>query len=566
MRRLVALSVLALIAPFATQTPANANGLGGYAVIHPDGYVCGVIVGNDYFSGNDRTMTSEYMGCPIGSRIIFQTKPSPTGNVAGWHGRDVTYSNGVFRLASGTTIQNGIATDPNGRVWDTGSGETITPAPSSGGSGGSGGATSGGVVTPETSTSSIPPSETSTSSAPVPTPSPTPTPAPSEPSISIGTFSPSTIQVGKQFTVTFEVSDRASKANLNENSVECSFSTLKVRAKLSAGNFTGGNWYCEISVPSAQAAGDYVVSAEASGIGSKTLGRVTVVTENTTEWTPPADSTSQLNDYDDTYNRICLTLGWTECGVWTIYNANGLQMNRVVGPYPLAKLVALGCQNSKVNLCGGEPKGFAVLNGLYSNSPQSRTPSSSGGISSGTGSGATANAQDTSVAITPTPSAGSSPSTTARSDSSSASIAPNTPRVETPTALPAISTETTTSSSSSSPIPTTNSGQTSSSVAPIPPVSPRPVSETVLEGQDEDARGTLTVRRTDNGRYRLSVNTNLDSEDLVIRATKKGAKTIRFQVTLDEDGRAVIITSRNLAGYRLVLLFGEDSLDSVRAN
>lgn len=92
------------------------------------------------------------------------------------------------------------------------------------------------------------------------------------------------------------------------------------------------------------------------------------------------------------------------------------------------------------------------------------------------------------------------------------------------------------------------------------------MSETVLEGQDEDAQGTLTVRRTDNGRYRLSVTTNLDSEDLVIRATKKGAKTIRFQVTLNEDGRAVIITSRNLAGYRLVLLFGEDSLDSVRAS
>lgn len=298
MRRFVALSVLALLAPFATQSAANANGLGGYAVIHPDGHVCGVIVGNDYFSGNDRTMTSEYMGCPIGSRIIFQTKPSPTGNVAGWHGIDVTYSNGVFRLASGTTIQNGIATDPNGRVWDTGSGETITPAPSSGGSGSSGGGTSGGVVTPETSTSSIPPSETSTSSAPVPTPTATPTP---------------------------------------------------------------------------------------------------------------------------------------------------------------------------------------------------------------------------SETSTPTP-------------------------VQTPSASP------------------TPQNQTQSAAVA------KPVAEVVTDGSDEDAQGTLTVRRTDNGRYRLSVTTNLDSEDLVIRATKKGAKTIRFQVTLNEDGKAVIITSRNLAGYRLVLLFGEDSLDSVRAS
>ena len=103
-------------------TPA---GLGGYAVIHPDSHVCGVIVGNSYFAGNDRTMTSEYMGCPIGSKIIFQTKPSPSGNVAGYHGADVLYSNGIFRLGNGTTISNGIATDVNGRVWDTGTGLTI---------------------------------------------------------------------------------------------------------------------------------------------------------------------------------------------------------------------------------------------------------------------------------------------------------------------------------------------------------------------------------------------------------------------------------------------------------
>ena len=561
MRRLISTALLALVAPLIAIAPSQANGLGGYAVIHPDGYVCGVIVGNDYFAGNNRTMTSEYMGCPIGSPIIFQTKPSPTGNVAGWHGRDVTYSNGVFRLASGTTIRDGIATDPNGRVWDTGSGETITPAPSSDGSGSSGGGTSGGVGTPETSTSSTPPSDSSSSTAPAPTPTPTPTPTPisTELTVSAGAFSPSTIQVGKQFTATFEISDRESKANLNENSVECSLASQKVRARLSAGNFTGGNWYCEILVPSSLAAGGYEVTAEVSGIGSKTLGRVTVVTENTAEWTPPADSTAPLNDYDDTYNRICLTLGWTECGIWTIYNSNGIQMNRVVGPYPLSKLVALGCQNSKVNLCGGDPKGFAVLNGLYSSSPQTGGTSSSSGSSSGGSTGSGALAQDTSVATSPSSSSGSS---------SSASTTPTAGRIETPVVQPVVATET--STVSSSPAATTNSsvtgGQTSPTTAITPSASPRPVSETSLEGQDEDPRGSLTVRRTDNGRYRMVITTNLESEDLVIRATKKGAKTIRFQVTLNEDGRAVILTTRNLAGYRLALIFGEDSLDSVRAS
>lgn len=120
--------------PSSTPTPtAEPRGLGGYAVIHPDGYVCGVIVGNAYFGNNDRTMTSEYMGCPLGSAIIFQTKPSPSGNVAGWHGANVTYSGGVFTIKNGTqvamTITDGIATDSTGRVWDTGSGETLRAAP-----------------------------------------------------------------------------------------------------------------------------------------------------------------------------------------------------------------------------------------------------------------------------------------------------------------------------------------------------------------------------------------------------------------------------------------------------
>ena len=106
----------------------QTGGFGGYAILHPDGHVCGVIVGNDYFSGDDKTMGSEYMGCPVGSRIIFQTKPEPSGNVYGWHGLDVTYSGGVFTTSSGTRIYRGVATDLNGRIWDTGTGLTLNLA------------------------------------------------------------------------------------------------------------------------------------------------------------------------------------------------------------------------------------------------------------------------------------------------------------------------------------------------------------------------------------------------------------------------------------------------------
>jgi hypothetical protein len=74
-------------------------------------------------------MPNEYMGCPAGSKLIFQTKPSSSGNVAGWSGINVFYFSGVFVLSNGTTISNGIATDTDGRIWDTGSGATIKAAP-----------------------------------------------------------------------------------------------------------------------------------------------------------------------------------------------------------------------------------------------------------------------------------------------------------------------------------------------------------------------------------------------------------------------------------------------------
>jgi hypothetical protein len=113
------------------------SGLGGYAVIHPNGKVCGVIVATsaDPF-GNGGTMPIEYMGCPSGSRIIFQTTASSTGNVVGWHGENVTYNGNEFEIKNGrsdtatvqTKIQGGIATDSDGRIWDTGSGAVLKPA------------------------------------------------------------------------------------------------------------------------------------------------------------------------------------------------------------------------------------------------------------------------------------------------------------------------------------------------------------------------------------------------------------------------------------------------------
>ena len=86
-------------------------------------------------------------------------------------------------------------------------------------------------------------------------------------------------------------------------------------------------------------------------------------TTTTVPWSPPADSYESI--IDGTYEDICRTLGWGECGRWTIYDASGNEQNRVVGPYPLSALQAMGCQTSNVNICGGTPTGYAVLTGRY---------------------------------------------------------------------------------------------------------------------------------------------------------------------------------------------------------
>ena len=134
------ISALSVFLIFQSQ-PSFAE-LGGYAVVHPDGHVCGVIVATstDPF-GNGGVMPHEYMGCPAGSRIIFQTKADPvTGNVAGYHGSSpetsVQYDNATnsFTISNGSAatpsapakitliIKDGIATDSSGRSFSTGNG------------------------------------------------------------------------------------------------------------------------------------------------------------------------------------------------------------------------------------------------------------------------------------------------------------------------------------------------------------------------------------------------------------------------------------------------------------
>jgi hypothetical protein len=95
-------------------TPEQSE-VGGFAVVNPEtGIVHGVIVGSvEYFGGNDKTMGSDFMGCPVGCLIVQQSTSDQNGNVAGIAGPNVTYNEdrNVFQVAILNTIQSQIITE-----------------------------------------------------------------------------------------------------------------------------------------------------------------------------------------------------------------------------------------------------------------------------------------------------------------------------------------------------------------------------------------------------------------------------------------------------------------------
>lgn len=97
-----------------TPPPEASQGVGGWAIVHPGtGVVHGVIVATieTYYSNNGR-MQIEYMGCPAGCLLRFQTRATSDGNVAGWHGPEVTFdkNDDTFDLGYSNTDSSGTTT------------------------------------------------------------------------------------------------------------------------------------------------------------------------------------------------------------------------------------------------------------------------------------------------------------------------------------------------------------------------------------------------------------------------------------------------------------------------
>ena len=86
-----------------------------------------------------------------------------------------------------------------------------------------------------------------------------------------------------------------------------------------------------------------------------------------------------------------------------------------------------------------------------------------------------------------------------------------------------------------------------------------------VEGAEEPVSASLQVKFNPNlNRFIVRIDSNLIGETLTVRATKKGAKPIRFTIETDEDGVGGIRTKTKLTGYILTVIFNGEVLSKVR--
>jgi peptidylprolyl isomerase len=86
---------------------------------------------------------------------------------------------------------------------------------------------------------------------------------------------------------------------------------------------------------------------------------------------------------------------------------------------------------------------------------------------------------------------------------------------------------------------------------------PTPTSTSVSDQEVED------VMRSD-GKYRITVTSNVYSDNLVITATKKRSKSIVYKIYTNDLGSASTITSRKLSGFTLTLRYNSEYMDQAQ--
>lgn len=86
-----------------------------------------------------------------------------------------------------------------------------------------------------------------------------------------------------------------------------------------------------------------------------------------------------------------------------------------------------------------------------------------------------------------------------------------------------------------------------------------------LDGETEEPSGDVAVTyQVSTKKYLVSISSNLGEEDLVLKAIKKGAKTLQYKVSTNAEGNVKFSTKNILKGYTVTLLFNGERLDSFR--
>ena len=84
---------------------------------------------------------------------------------------------------------------------------------------------------------------------------------------------------------------------------------------------------------------------------------------------------------------------------------------------------------------------------------------------------------------------------------------------------------------------------------------PESSDDPTFDGEEEAPYAAMKAKRTANGITTIWVSSNIEEDDLMIKASKKGSKTIVYKVRTKDDGNYSFKTTRNLKGFKLTLYY-----------
>ena len=168
--------------------------------------------------------------------------------------------------------------------------------------------------------------------------------------------------------------------------------------------------------------------------------------------------------------------------------------------------------------------------------------------------------------VTPTGTASPSDSRTATSGTDTATVT-TTPALDTSTAQSLSVTNLETTTASVTLVPVVVAAVPVAVVETATTTTSQSINAKVAMGVSADSGEQVAVAadlsaKPLKGKFVLTVNANVESQQLTITATKKGGKTITIAFITNSEGDRTISTKNNLSGYTLTLKSGAQVLDT----